>query len=139
MRISDWSSDVCSSDLLAFAVQPPILGNGLTGPGGSKDFAKRGDRRGKIQDERRTPGGRHRDGDRVGRYHRALASLVGHHRPRRGHCEADHASFGRYHDILSDRTRMRDVTRDATSDIKLARPANGDFRSEEHTSELPTL
>src|SRR3546814_11176878 len=40
MRISDWSSDVCSSDLFADAVQPCHLGTGLaTGGDGFGDFA----------------------------------------------------------------------------------------------------
>src|SRR3546814_13919087 len=60
MRISDWSSDVCSSDLLAFGVGARNLSGGQAGPKGGRTPRPLPIRLKVCYDARRTTGdGRH--------------------------------------------------------------------------------
>src|SRR3546814_1948890 len=114
MRISDWSSDVCSSDLRAIAGQYAEVMH-------LARFAR-------LDDE-------------AGLHPQALADqmMVDRRRRQRGRdCDAfgrGHA-VGQYQDVLIRQHRVRRLVADALDG--LLQPL-GALRSEEHTPELPSL
>src|SRR3546814_9201244 len=126
MRISDWSSDVCSSDLLepaAFRAAPETVGRGHA-PTGFRRPCRSGHREPKIKSRRgRSPDLRERH---VAALHDAHWRVAGVAREHRAEPVVAHAPY----------QQLRQHTAEVGGDRDVAEVGR---RSEEHTSELQSL